>query len=54
MEQRRAHVLLELLDARGDHRLGHAHLPGGLGEALRLRNPDECLYVFKSVHGFAM
>ena len=50
VEQRRADMVFELLHAAGDHRLGHAHLPGGLGEALGLRDANECLYVFEAVH----
>jgi hypothetical protein len=54
MEERCADVVFKLLHAAGDHRLGHAHLPRRLREALGLRDATECLYVFEAVHGLAM
>src|SRR5690606_32540083 len=49
--QRYAERLLELLDTRGDDRLGVAHLARGVGEAPRLRDPHEGFYAQNEIHG---
>ena len=54
MEERRADMVLQLLDPAGDDRLGDPHLPRGFREALGLRDANESLDVFKAVHGSAM
>ena len=53
MEQRRADELLELLHARGDHRLGDAHVAGRLRKALRLGDTHEGFDGKQAVHGAA-
>ncbi|MCY1373830.1 hypothetical protein D9M69_611270 [compost metagenome] len=52
VEQRRVDELLQLLDAVGDHRAGHAQLLRGLGEVAGLRHADERLDAEQAVHGY--
>jgi tetratricopeptide (TPR) repeat protein len=51
VEQRRAQELLQLLDARGDHRIGHPQLARRLRKALGLRDANEGFDALEAVHG---
>ena len=53
VKQRGADEDLQLLDARGDHRAGHAHLPRRFGKAARIGDTDERIDSEKSVHATA-